>query len=50
MAEKQRHRLAFKSLKFARCLVTACSPEHVVIDGVPQANFSCMALTVSVED
>jgi len=40
---------AFKSLKFSRCLVTSATPSNVVIDGVPQANFTCMALSVGIE-
>ena len=36
-------------MKFARCVVTSASPSNIVIDGVPQANFTCMALTVSLE-
>ena len=50
VAVKQGDNWAFKSLKFARCVVTSASPSNVVIDGVPQANVSCMALTVGVED
>lgn len=41
---------AFKSLKFQRCLVTSANPSNVVTDGVPQANFTCMALSVSIEE
>lgn len=40
---------AFKSLKFSRCLVTSATPSNVVVDGVPQANFTCMALAVGIE-
>jgi hypothetical protein len=50
VAVKQGDDWAFKALKFARCVVTSASPSNVVIDGVPQANFSCTALTVGVED
>ena len=41
---------AFKSMKFARCVITSATPSNVVIDGMPQANFSCAALTVNLED
>jgi hypothetical protein len=50
VAEKQGTDWAFKSMKFARCVVTSASPSNIVIDGVPQANFSCMALTVALEE
>src|SRR3954447_17754977 len=40
---------AFKSIKFSRCLVTSATPSNVVIDGVPQANFTCMALSVAMD-
>ncbi|GLY16384.1 hypothetical protein LWF15_29895 [Kineosporia rhizophila] len=50
VAEKTGDDWAFKSLKFARCVVTSATPSNITIDGVPQANFSCMALTVSVEE
>lgn len=41
---------AFKSLKFQRCLVTSAAPSNVGTDGVPQASFTCMALSVSIEE
>jgi hypothetical protein len=50
LAEKKGTDWSFKSMKFGRCVVTSASPSNVVIDGVPQANFSCMALSVGVED
>jgi hypothetical protein len=50
VAEKRGTDWAFNAMKFARCVVTSASPSNVVIDGVPLANFTCMALTVSVED
>ncbi|WP_460060548.1 hypothetical protein [Streptomyces sp. YKOK-I1] len=50
VAEKRGTDWAFNAMKFARCVVTSASPSNVVIDGVPQANFTCMALTVGVED
>jgi hypothetical protein len=50
LAEKRGGDWSFKSMKFARCVVTSASPSNVVIDGVPQANFSCMALTVGLEE
>lgn len=50
VAEKQGIDWVFKSMKFARCMVTSASPSNIVIDGVPQANFSCMALTVTLEE
>ena len=40
---------AFKGLKFQRCIVTSAAPSNIVVDGAPQANFSCMALSVSIE-
>lgn len=39
----------FKSIKFQRCLVTSAAPSNVVIDSVPQANFTCLALSVGIE-
>lgn len=50
LAEKNGTDWSFKAMKFARCVVTSASPSNVVIDGVPQANFSCLALTVGVEE
>jgi hypothetical protein len=50
MSEKKGTDWSFKSMKFARCVITSASPSNVVIDGVPQANFSCMALSVGVEE
>ncbi|MEV5043483.1 hypothetical protein AB0N20_02000 [Streptomyces griseoincarnatus] len=50
VAEKRGTDWAFNAMKFARCVVTSASPSNVVIDGVPQANFTCMALTVGVEE
>lgn len=41
---------AVKSMKFQRCIVTSAAPSNVVTDGVPQANFTCMALSVSIEE
>jgi len=49
VAEKKGTDWAFNSLKFARCVVTSANPSNVVIDGVPQASFTCMALSVGVE-
>jgi hypothetical protein len=49
VAEKKGTDWAFNSIKFARCVVTSASPSNVVIDGVPQASFNCMALSVGVE-
>ncbi|GHE97707.1 hypothetical protein [Streptomyces fumanus] len=50
VAERRGTDWAFNAMKFARCVVTSASPSNVVVDGVPQANFTCMALTVGVED
>ena len=50
VAEKRGTDWSFKSMKFARCMVTAATPSNLVIDGMPQANFSCMALSVTLED
>jgi hypothetical protein len=49
VAEKKGTDWAFNALKFARCVITSANPSNVVIDGVPQASFTCMALSVSVE-
>jgi hypothetical protein len=49
VAEKKGTDWAFNALKFARCVVTSANPSNVVIDGVPQASFTCMALSVGVE-
>ena len=40
---------AFKSIKFAGCIINSCNPSNVVIDGAPLATFTCMALSVSLE-
>lgn len=49
VTEKEGEDWAFKALKFSRCLVTSALPSNVVIDGVPQATFTCMALNVGIE-
>jgi hypothetical protein len=49
VAEKQGTDWSFKAIKFARCFVTSAAPSNVVIDGAPQATFSCMALSVGIE-
>ena len=49
VAEKKGTDWAFNALKFARCVVTSANPSNVVIDGVPQASFTCMALSVGIE-
>jgi hypothetical protein len=49
VAEKKGTDWAFNSMKFARCVVTSANPSNVVIDGVPQASFTCLALSVGVE-
>jgi hypothetical protein len=49
VAEKKGTDWAFNSMKFARCVVTSANPSNVVIDGVPQASFSCLALDVGLE-
>lgn len=49
VAEKKGTDWAFDSMKFARCVVTSANPSNVVIDGVPQAGFSCLALDVGLE-
>ncbi|MEW2352945.1 hypothetical protein [Spirillospora sp. NPDC029432] len=50
VAEKTGGDWVFSALKFGRCVVTATQPSTVTVDGVPQANFTCMALNVGVED
>jgi hypothetical protein len=49
VAEKKGTDWSFNALKFARCVVTSANPSNVVVDGVPQASFTCMALSVGVE-
>jgi hypothetical protein len=49
VAEKKGTDWAFNALKFSRCVVTSANPSNVVIDGVPQASFTCMALAVGIE-
>ncbi|MCA1705895.1 MAG: hypothetical protein LC808_22600 [Actinobacteria bacterium] len=49
VAEKKGTDWAFNSLKFARCVITSANPSNVVIDGVPQASFTCLALDVGLE-
>ncbi|MGX2998578.1 hypothetical protein JNUCC64_30665 [Streptomyces sp. JNUCC 64] len=50
LAERTGTDWSFKAMKFARCVVTSANPSNVVVDGVPQASFSCLALTVGVEE
>jgi hypothetical protein len=49
VAEKQGDDWAFKSLKFTRCIVTNASPSNIVIDGAPQATFTCACLAPGIE-
>lgn len=49
VAEKKGTDWAFNSIKFSRCIITSANPSNVVIDGVPQASFNCMALNVGLE-
>lgn len=49
VAEKKGTDWSFNSIKFARCVITSANPSNVVVDGVPQASFTCMALDVGVE-
>jgi hypothetical protein len=49
VAEKKGTDWAFNSIKFSRCVITSANPSNVVIDGVPQASFNCMALSVGLE-
>jgi hypothetical protein len=49
VAEKKGTDWAFNAIKFARCVVTSANPSNVVIDGVPQASFTCLALSVGLE-
>jgi hypothetical protein len=49
VAEKKGTDWAFNSLKFARCIVTSASPSNVTVDGVPQASFNCLSLSVGIE-
>jgi hypothetical protein len=49
VSEKEGTDWAFKSMKFQRCIVTSAAPSNIVIDNVPQANFTCLALTTSIE-
>ena len=50
VSEKTGTDWAFKSMKFNRCVITSATPSNVVIDGMPQANFSCLTLAVTVEE
>lgn len=49
VAEKKGTDWAFNSIKFARCIITAANPSNMVVDGVPQASFTCLALSVGLE-
>jgi hypothetical protein len=49
VAEKKGNDWAFNAMKFARCVVTSANPSNVVVDGVPQASFNCLALSVGLE-
>lgn len=49
VAENDGNDWAFKALKFQGCYVTSASPSNIVVDGVPQASFTCSAMSVSVE-
>ena len=50
VAEKTGHDWSFSSMQFGRCVVTSTNPSTVSPDGAPQANFTCMALSVGVTD
>ncbi|MEO5878198.1 MAG: hypothetical protein ABIS86_03790 [Streptosporangiaceae bacterium] len=49
VAEKKGTDWSFNAIKFARCVVTSANPSNVVVDGIPQASFSCLALDVGLE-
>jgi hypothetical protein len=49
VAEKKGTDWAFNAMKFARCVATSANPSNVVVDGVPQASFTCMSLSVGIE-
>lgn len=49
LAEKQGTDWAFKSIKFSGCVITAANPSNVVIDGAPQATFTCSSLQGAIE-
>jgi hypothetical protein len=49
VAEKVGDEWAFKSLKFTRCMVTNAAPSNIVIDGAPQATFTCACLEPGIE-
>jgi len=49
VAEKKGTDWTFNSIKFSRCVITSANPSNVVIDGVPQASFNCMALADGLE-
>jgi hypothetical protein len=49
VAEKRGTDWAFKSIKFARCIITSANPSNVVIDGAPAASFNCTALSRAIE-
>jgi len=50
VAEKTGNDWSFSSMQFGRCVVTSTNPSTVSPDGAPQANFTCMALSVGVTD
>jgi hypothetical protein len=49
VAEKQGTDWSFKSIKFARCVITSANPSNVVIDGAPAASFNCASLSATAE-
>ncbi|ATL67464.1 hypothetical protein [Nocardia terpenica] len=49
VAERTGTDWSFKALKFGRCVITSANPSNVVIDGVPQATFTCMCLQPGIE-
>ncbi len=49
VAERKGTDWSFKSLKFARCIITSANPSNVVVDGAPAANFNCTALSQGIE-
>lgn len=49
VAEKKGTDWAFKAIKLSRCRITSANPSNVVVDGVPQASFNCMALQLNIE-
>lgn len=49
VVDKEGDDWVFKALKFRRCYVTSAAPSNIVVDSVPQANFTVTSLDLGIE-